>query len=735
MLLCCLLVLGAAGPLGLALAPFPTLADVYAAISILTLDTRALRLACNGGAADFAGQFWTLLVANAVILLPAMLVVAMIILAVKVMRSAGVVGVSVHELMPLLSDRLLALIGGWIELSAMVLMRAAFEALGCVPIDSQMRLAAQLSLKCYEGSHLSIVAVAVILLVLLMGVWPGLVAYRMLRARRFADPTAPTFVNRWGYVTGGLRANRLLFFLFGSLVRVCVSISGVAVHWPLARLLVIVIPTLGAMAADLFGSAWRKKSGLFVHILALAFVIVAAVLHYMMATGATSQQDTLAIIVLALVGIVVLLHLALALEFIVEFIESNGAVGLLKVWFVDNSSWPSASAPFLPWWAHDKVVPISKADEVGDELNEADGEADAGVYSSPQRTKNKRGTVLAAPLLSKGASKGSEYHTDSDGEDDDELDFEDEASELSGDEPDELEELGDADGSEASDAPAAGLPISFFEIHAKAAQKLEAMRNAGLEITDLTSGRVSRSPDSRTSSASTSDMDPDLPLLRSRLPRLLGPIALVREEDEGDEPEEIALEEPPKPASRASRMPPIIGWGTGGSRGSSASSANSSGSFVSPLSTSLDDISPLSTTSSDDEGPIEEGLDDVMLEDLRRSTSPLEIPRYSTSPLALAGSETILQTEGFADELNVARGKEHDPFAFADVPAPRSGLENGNEPTTALPRLSVFDTSVLEESDEEYSSRIQLEANEEAFNAALFSDADENVHEQGRTIY
>jgi hypothetical protein len=206
-------------------------------------------------------------------------------------------------------------------------------------------------------------------------------------------------------------------------------------------------------------------------------------------------------------------------------------------------------------------------------------------------------------------------------------------------------------------------------------------------------------------------MDPELPELGSRMPRVLGPIALVREEDEGDEPEEISIDEPPRPAPRAARMPPIIGWGTGGSRGSSASSAYSSGSFFSSLS---------STTSSDDEGPMEEGLDDVMLEDLRRSSSPLEIPRYSSSPLALAGSETISQTEGLTDELNVARGKESLPFAFADIPS-RSGLETGNEPTTSLPRLSVFDTAgALEESDGDLRLRIQREVNSNAFEAALF---------------
>ena len=86
----------------------------------------------------------------------------------------------------------------------------------------------------------------------------------------------------------------------------------------------------------------------------------------------------------------------------------------------------------------------------------------------------------------------------------------------------------------------------------------------------------------------------------------------------------------------------------------------------------------------------------------------------------MAGSETISQTEGLSDELNVARGKESLPFAFADIPS-RSGLETGNEPTTSLPRLSVFDTAgALEESDGDLSLRIQRDVNSNEFEAALF---------------
>ena len=347
MIVCCALTIGAAGPVGF-LELSPALGDLFAAVSLVsTLDVRLTRLGCHGHGTDFVvGQFWLQLVASLALPVPAVLLLGAAISSVKIVlsfRSVGSRPVGRHRLAHLLKDRMLSLLVASAELTALPLCRIGFEAVGCVRVGSELRLAAQLGQSCLQGSHFAVFIVAVAVLALLAVLWPSLVLLRARSVSRELGAVPARFLSQWGCALGGFRQQRLACYLPTYVCRVCIASSGFASHWPLSRLCIIVVPACCCMLADLILRARVDTASTIIHITTQACVVAASALHYLASSDAARASEhgaTFALAILGMVCLIVLLHLAQSAEYVTMYASKYGASAMRSVLFLGNTVWP-----------------------------------------------------------------------------------------------------------------------------------------------------------------------------------------------------------------------------------------------------------------------------------------------------------------------------------------------------------------------------------------------------------
>jgi hypothetical protein len=381
MLVCALSVIGAAGPMGFA-SLTSSLHDAYSGVSIVTLDTRTMRLGCEGAGTDFSSEiFWTNIGALLLLPVPTLVVLGALSGSISMLHRFNLVGVSMQSMVPLLADRAMAIIGVWLEMAYFALLRVAFEATACMSVDSELRLAVQLSQQCFEGSHMPVFMVAIVLMLALLIGWPLWSTVHLATMRRDGRIMQEQAINRFGYLFRSFREDRLHRRLGWLLVRVGLATQGAVAHWPVARMLCILVPAALCLVADTFRPPRRKMSANIVNAIALLFVAIAAVLHYLLVSDMDlnlAARDAYATLVIAMVCGIVILHLMMAFEFIIEFCEKEGAIGLLSVWFIDNLVWPRDSQSF---WKRDVVSPVQ--DEDGDEAPEPQSRRSNRVAPEP----------------------------------------------------------------------------------------------------------------------------------------------------------------------------------------------------------------------------------------------------------------------------------------------------------------------------------------------------------------
>jgi hypothetical protein len=324
------MIIGAAGPVEFALHSIPVLNHVYSAASFAaTWDTRPLRLGCSGSQTQFAsGQFNIQLYVGLSLFFPAMLALSCVVGWAKLRKSSRL-----RRYLPALQDRGCALLVAWAEVSAFPLCRISFEAVGCLRVASEVRLAVQLSQKCFDGTHFPVFCFSVAMM-LLFTAWPCFVAANVKAA--IMDSR---FRNRWGCAIPFTGTPCVASYAGNYFLRLCIASSGVLVHWPLPRLLLVSLPCGTLIVADLLKPTRRSTASL-MRIATLAFCMVAALDHFLLVRSVVLNQRIPSAVVLLMVGVMGAWHLAFLAVFFARLRKRHGAPRLLVGMLVGSSSWP-----------------------------------------------------------------------------------------------------------------------------------------------------------------------------------------------------------------------------------------------------------------------------------------------------------------------------------------------------------------------------------------------------------